>query len=138
MDIKNIPTSFWHAVSFCMIVATLGLLFIAYASSSVSIEIANAKIELSSAISQTKDIKNDLANENQRLVEANERLAEKVALLEEKTQSSSGITAEELNIAEIIVERPISTVEPNRVVTDPKWLIELDNKINTAQDYLAK
>ncbi len=71
MDMASVPRSFWHALSFCMVAATLGLLFIAQSSSNVSIEIANAKIELSSAISQVKDIKSDLKAENTRLVKAN-------------------------------------------------------------------
>ena len=74
MDISNIPKSFWHALSFCMIVATLGITFIAYRSSSVSLEIANAKITLSSALSTVKDIKSNLEEENQRLKRTNDEL----------------------------------------------------------------
>jgi len=79
MDISYIPKSFWHALSFCMIIATLGFLYIAYVSGSVSIEIANAKIELSSAISQVKDIKGDLVEENERLVKANNIMKNKIS-----------------------------------------------------------
>lgn len=59
MDTSNIPKSFWHALSFCMVTATLSIIFIAYRSSAVSIEIANAKISLSSAIGTVKDITSD-------------------------------------------------------------------------------
>lgn len=78
MDSANIPKSFWHALSFCMISATLGLISIAYRASSVSIEIADAKINLSSAISEVKDIKNELEQENKNLRRANQELQAKL------------------------------------------------------------
>ena len=90
MDTKNIPATFWYALSFCMVVATLGLLFIAYRSTTVSIEIANAKIELSSAISQTKEIKSDLKVENDRLIASSKALEERLALLEAEASLASG------------------------------------------------
>lgn len=71
METANIPKMFWYALSFCMIVATLGLVYIAYRSTTVSIEIADAKINLSSALGQVQDIKADLEKENQRLIQAN-------------------------------------------------------------------
>jgi len=74
MEISSIPKTFWHALSFCMVIATLGILYIAYQSSSVSIEIANAKITLSSALATSKEIKSALENENERLKKANEVL----------------------------------------------------------------
>lgn len=53
-------------------------IFIAYRSSTVSIEIANAKISLSSAIGTVKDIKIDLEKENERLKNANDELQSKL------------------------------------------------------------
>jgi hypothetical protein len=67
MKTLQIPKSFWHALSFCMVVATVGLVYIAYRLSSVSIEIADAKINLSAAPTTVKDIKSDLEAENVRL-----------------------------------------------------------------------
>ena len=61
-----------------MLSATFGLLFIAYQSTNVSIEIANTKIELSSALSKTREIKSDLEEENERLREASAFLEDKV------------------------------------------------------------
>ncbi len=49
MDIVNIPKSFWHAVSISLVSLTFGFLFIAYRSSTISIEIANTKIALTQA-----------------------------------------------------------------------------------------
>jgi Skp family chaperone for outer membrane proteins len=97
MDTSHIPNTFWHSLSFCMVVSTVGLLVIAYKASSVSIEIANAKIQLSSAVSQTKEIKNDLEAESKRLVSANQLLQEKVGALEKSAKNpNSPIPIEEL------------------------------------------
>ena len=54
MDIQQIPKTFWHAVSLAVIVVSCGLTFIAYQASSVSIEIANAKITLSSEVATSQ------------------------------------------------------------------------------------
>ncbi|VAX00011.1 hypothetical protein MNBD_GAMMA19-395 [hydrothermal vent metagenome] len=78
MDIAHIPKSFWRSLSFCMVVATIGVLYIAYKSSSVSIEIADAKISLSSAISTTKEIKSNLEKENERLKKVNAEITEEL------------------------------------------------------------
>ncbi len=71
MDTSNIPSTFWHALSFCMIVATIGFVYIAYRSTSVSIEIADTKITLNSALSTVVDMKSQLERENELLKEAN-------------------------------------------------------------------
>ena len=52
MDNLNIPRTFWHALSFCMIISTVVLLFIATKASNISIEVADTKINISSAISK--------------------------------------------------------------------------------------
>ncbi len=97
MDISHIPRSFWHAISLCMVSTTFGLLYIAYKSSTVSLEIANAKINLSSAISTVKDIKVNLQAENTRLVKANQELKTKIEELQDKAvKSATGISIEDL------------------------------------------
>jgi anaerobic ribonucleoside-triphosphate reductase len=53
MNIEAIPKIFWYAVSFAIIVISVGLIAIAYRSSNVTIEIANTKIKLSSQIEET-------------------------------------------------------------------------------------
>ena len=100
MDTSNIPKTFWHSLSFCMVVGTVGLLVIAYKASSVSIEIANAKIELSSAVSQTKEIKTDLEAESKRLISAKRLFQENVDALAKSAKSSkSAFPIEELTEA---------------------------------------
>lgn len=93
MTSSNIPRFFWISLSFCMIVATLGLLGIAWQSTSVSIEIANAKINLSRAISEVRQIKDELEMEQDRLIEEKEALNNLLSNLE-KTSATSSETEE--------------------------------------------
>ena len=60
MELGNIPKVFWYSVSFSIVVSTIGLLVIANKSASISIEIADAKINLISAIDKTMEIRNEL------------------------------------------------------------------------------
>ncbi len=139
MEISHIPKSFWHAMSFCMVAATLGLLYIAYFSSSVSIEIANAKIELSSAIYQAKNIKNDLADENDRLVEANTLMSEKISKLEEKARRSpAGISLQDLRSYGIVGDGSSSVRKLINDSLNSTWEKELDAKIQSAERVLIE
>ena len=138
MDIAHIPRSFWHSLSFCMVVATVGILYVAYTSSTVSIEIANAKIELSSAISKAKDIKSDLKIENTRLIDANENLKEKLKALETKAaKSSTGISVKDLKAHGIsggknsLFRKPFGDIDSSRFE-------ELDEKIQSAEKLINK
>jgi len=67
MDISNIPKTFWHSVSIAILVATIGLTIIAYRSASVSIEIANTKINLLAAIEKTEKLNETLRSNNSKL-----------------------------------------------------------------------
>lgn len=135
MDISSIPKTFWHALSLSLLIATGGLVYIAYQSSTVSIEIANAKIQLSSAITETKGIKSDLEIENKRLRQAAEELSNKILLLEEMVASSSqpSFTAETLRKLKPLGEEngkiPTLTIPPERFK-------EFDSRIEQAQQYL--
>ncbi|MDD5582248.1 MAG: hypothetical protein PHS99_03410 [Candidatus Marinimicrobia bacterium] len=57
-----------------MIVETLVLLSIAWRSTSLSIEISNAKISMSTILTKVKEIKNELKHENERLLEEKQTL----------------------------------------------------------------
>lgn len=89
MTPTNIPRFFWISLSFCMIVATLGLLGIAWQSTSISIEIANAKINLSKAISEVRQIKNELETEQERLMEEKRALNDLLNNLDKVSATSS-------------------------------------------------
>lgn len=139
MDISHIPRSFWHAISFCIVVATLGLLYLAYISNSVSIEIANAKIELSSAISQVKEVKSDLAEENERLVNANNTLKTKLKKLEEKAANSTkGISLNEIKSWKIIDGKNGEVSKLLEEANSSVWLKAIDSKIQSAEQAIKK
>lgn len=131
MDTSNIPRTFWLSLSFCMVVATLGLLFIAYRASTVTIEIANAKIELSSALSQAKEIKNDLEIEDNRIAsEKNQFLKEKIDSLE-KSEKVSKDSVPDKQIMMKAVRAPKTQIYQRRFE-------ELDAKIRAAQEAIKK
>ena len=111
MDTSNIPRVFWYALSFCMVSATLGLIFIAYKSSDISIEIADAKIQLSSALAETKEIKSQLKIENERLFEANKDLEEKLALSEELIKTPAEVSPAEDTTSDNRRRRALSVEE---------------------------
>ncbi|MBU4320888.1 MAG: hypothetical protein KJ739_07360 [Nitrospinae bacterium] len=125
MDISHIPRSFWHALSFCMVVATIGLLIIAYKSSSVSIEIANTKIELSSVITKTKEIRNELQIEDERLKQANKELQEKLKA-PKLNEATSKIMLEELKKS------------GQRIEMSKERFKDLDAKIQSAEKAIKK
>jgi len=135
MDISTIPRTFWHAISVSVLTATGGLVFIAYQSSTVSIEIANAKIQLSSAITETKGIKSDLEMENERLRQAAEELKTRIHTLEQLASSglSSSATAEAISKLQ-----PLSSenAEIRTMSISPERFKEFDTRIEQAQQYL--
>jgi len=134
MDISTIPRTFWHALSLSVLVATGGLVFIAYQSSSVSIEIANAKIQLSSAISETKGIKSDLEIENERLRQAAEELRARIQSMDRLASSNPGEPA-----AEAASEpEPLRNegAEIKAMSIPPERFKEFDSRIEQAQQYL--
>ncbi|MCU7810838.1 MAG: hypothetical protein KZQ77_06330 [Candidatus Thiodiazotropha sp. (ex Notomyrtea botanica)] len=135
MDISSIPKTFWHALSLSVLLATGGLVYIAYQSSTVSIEIANAKIQLSSAITETKEIKSDLEVENERLRQAAEELKTKIRLLENLVSSGSppSVTTETLRKL-----KPLGgeNAEIRTLIIQPDRFKEFDSRIEQAQQYL--
>lgn len=136
MDISNIPRTFWHSLSFCMVVSTVGLLVIAYKASSVSIKIANAKIELSSAVSQTKEIKADLEAESARMITAT-RLFQKTAdaLAESAKSSKSGFATEATEAITKVVQELSAEMDKLRLQSE---FGVLDAKIRSAQEAIRK
>lgn len=54
MEDKNIPFFFWYCLSICMVAATFGLLYLGFLSSSISIEVADTKIEMKKAFNEIK------------------------------------------------------------------------------------
>ena len=136
MDTASIPKVFWHALSFCMVIATLGLLIIAYQSTTISLEIANTKIELSTAISETKEIKGELQLENERLQKANAMLEEKIAALTETGNGGSRtLTAEEISSLKALAAPP--SAEKSNVISEDRFQA-LDDRIQNVQQYIKR
>ena len=95
MDIQYIPKTFWHALSIAVLIVTIGLTYIAYRSSSVSIELADAKINLtkevttstialSEALEEAKRAKADAEKKYDEVVNINENLRTTIAELREQ------------------------------------------------------
>jgi hypothetical protein len=74
MEISNIPKVFWYSLSISILALTFGLLFIDYRSTSISIEVANTKIALSQALSDTEKVASTLKQEAQSLEVAQKEL----------------------------------------------------------------
>ncbi|MBA1145845.1 hypothetical protein H0Z60_02115 [Ectothiorhodospiraceae bacterium WFHF3C12] len=138
MDISHIPRSFWHAISFCLVTGTLGFLWIAYSATNVSLEIADAKIELSSAIAQAKDIRGELRADKSRLLEANELLREKIERLETMVDAKTGgLSLEDLKTNGILGG---DNSEIRKLIKDPssEGFEDLDKKIQDAEQLIDK
>ena len=135
MDSANIPKSFWHALSFCMISATLGLISIAYRASSVSIEIADAKINLSSAISEVKDIKNELEQENKNLRRANQELQAKLKEADRVVRALPD-SPQRRDITKSLGSLP-NTSQAKAPTLEPQRFEALDLKIQRIEQYVA-
>jgi hypothetical protein len=121
-----------------MVAGTLGLLIIAYKASSVSFEIANAKIELSSAIAKTKEIKSDLKLEDERLKDIKSDLEQMIAAPESSNPTQDD--GKEFSIEEPKKDHTLdgknSTFMKIRI---PKDRFEsLDAKINAAEKAIQK
>ena len=74
MDTKAIPSVFWYSLSFCMITATIGILFIFYLAGSVSIEVASAKINMTKAVYKVREVRADLEKKSYELAEKEKAL----------------------------------------------------------------
>lgn len=134
MDTSNIPKTFWHSLSFCMVAGTVGLLVIAYKASSVSIEIANAKIELLSAVSQTKEIKASLEAESKRLASSARTLPQRIDNTQERSAKSSSSAISIKPQIDGLQQTPLA-------VGDFKYQSEfeaLDAKIKSAEEAIKK
>jgi hypothetical protein len=85
MDISNIPKTFWYSASFCIVFLTISFVAIAWKSTSLTIEIANAKIGLSQAATRTEVV--------------NERLRQYTEELDKERNQLESLRAEILELA---------------------------------------
>ena len=117
-----------------MVVATFGLVYIAYRASSVSIEIADAKINLSSALSTVKVIKSELEAEDERLKRANDEL-------QAKLKSATGDVAKVIRdpsigpeLKELLQDSPLGGDNSAYMRLDQKQFDVLDSKIQEVEN----
>lgn len=131
METSNIPRFFWISLSFCMVVATLGVLGIAWQSTSISIEVANTKINMSTALSDMRDIKNELELENEKLLNEKKSLRDLLHDLETAYQAPNN-EPEEILQSYFMTHQSSSNVEEHR----QKRLETLDKQIKTLEKTL--
>lgn len=128
METSNIPRFFWISLSFCMVIATLGILGIALRSATVSIEIADAKITMSSVLADVKEIKSNLEFENQSLLKEKEALENLLSELKQPQNNPQKIL--QTFLSDFTVEYK-SFERTNR-------LQNLNNKINSMDKLLQR
>jgi chromosome segregation ATPase len=78
IELNQIPRTFWNSVSFAVVALTIGLLVFGYRSTSISIEIANTKIGLSQAVTETERINSELQERADALARAKAELEAEV------------------------------------------------------------
>jgi hypothetical protein len=136
MNLEAIPKFFWYALSVCALIATMGLVVIAWRSASVSIEIANAKISLSSAVEQTDQIKRELQAENERLRNAARELEQKVALLEKQTKLAAAGTGGKVAVPDLSDLKQVTSQVSAAPVSADRFKA-LDARISEVRKYSA-
>ena len=101
MENLDIPRSFWHVVSVCLLAATGVFLYIAVNSPTLTIEVANAKINLNRTISETEGLIQHIQLEYDTLAEANQDLQEKYDELAAATRTGGTSLATALHRIDI-------------------------------------
>jgi len=113
---KNIPKFFWYSVSFAILIVSIGLTYIAYRSSTVTIELANTKINLSSevasstialngAIEEAKKIKQEAEDKYSQLLDEYERLKAQLTNIKEQSKKASSSINKDL-IEKLTIKSP--------------------------------
>ncbi|SEF93465.1 hypothetical protein [Vibrio hangzhouensis] len=130
MEIQHIPKTFWHALSVAVLVVSSGLTYIAYKSSSVSIELANAKINLSSEVaSSTIALKNALDKAKKAKEEAEQKyavLVRKHDLVNEQLRKLQAEARVNKNVSDVLKDFKLDCPECIELKPLPKSL-ELNN-----------
>ena len=100
MDISSIPKVFWYSLSISLLSLTTGLTVSSIFATSVSVEFANSKINLSKNINSVQRINQDLKNKVEELEEidkAYKKLQQKYNRLLKSTKPSVTRELKELN-----------------------------------------
>lgn len=133
MDISNIPKTFWHSLSLSIVLLTLGFLFMAYKSASVSIETANMKITLHQAFEEAKMISNEIEREYEQLENFRNQLQSTLSRFQEST------TLQENREQASVLQEQIQV--QSRMLAEPRSrrnIDDLNKRIQSAQESLQK
>lgn len=140
MDISQIPKTFWHAVSLSILVLTFAFVGIAWRSTSLTIEIANTKIGVSQAASQSaaagaalRQMSAELRNEHEKMAQLKEELMEMTA---EKGSARPGAPSQQtLNSLDRVFEQAkLNDTERLKRLDDiQKALDEAQTRLRTIQ-----
>lgn len=146
MDISNIPKFFWYAVSLSILIATSGLTYVAYRSTSVSIEIEGAKIILTSVINEAKIATHELQKREEaldkRFMQVNtaaqdlKNLQNQSVLLEEYSKELKTAVKDIKNNAQVKSRNIPQTPNKNEEVLAAK-IIDLTNQIEVQNKELS-
>lgn len=135
MDISNIPKPFWYSVSFCIVFLTISFVVIAWKSTSLTIEIANAKVSLSQAATHTEIANKQLMNVAEELYEERAQLESlREEILELASHAGSESNREIASVlppaeADAGDEYTKSAVDDTRFSTDtPSERVAIENK----------
>ncbi len=130
MEASQIPRTFWHTVSASLLAATVVLLYIALKSTSISIEIANAKISLNTAISETEQLNQELREQNEALIGAKEELERKYNELVSSVGPRETISRRQLEqFNPDILQLDRYTIPQDRFIKNQDKLTELRKKL---------
>jgi hypothetical protein len=134
MDLSPIPKVFWYSIAFSIPFAIGGFLYIACQSSKVTIEVANAKMELCQDLVTTKSMVKDIQNYARALeVEKNK--------VDGLVEGISGLLVEVKDKeVEAQFQKILRDFDPNRVVhlLPAKNLGELDKEADEVLRRLEK
>jgi hypothetical protein len=87
MQLQHVPRIFWWSISVSIFVVAIGFTVIAWRSSTISVEIANAKINLHQTIVDNREILQQLKELAKDLEKAKTEMQNKIAALEVKSNT---------------------------------------------------
>lgn len=117
MEDKNIPSFFWYCLSICMVAATFGLLYLGFLSSSISIEVADTKIEMKKAFNEIKAARVELTKKEAEIL------------------SKEKIFPDDKKLTSFIKPQSDFSFKGGEFKIDYK---DLDKSINSIEEYLYK
>jgi hypothetical protein len=148
MDIRHIPQTFWYSLSFAIFILSLAFTAAIWRASSISIEVANAKVKLADAradtrvvIAEVTQIAKTLKREREDLASAKatakEELERQVTLQKQLLEKSTGKKTAELQRELALQKQSLERVTPTFKEAFSKVELEESN-LDTAIRELEK